>query len=212
MTGPLLAIDTAGPVAGVAWVHGPLVAVRTDRVARGTEARLPGWIAEVAAEANGSLPDLRGVVVAAGPGAFTGLRVGLATAGGLAQALGIRVWPVPSLVPRAQRAGLGGKLLALLDARKGRVYAALWDGDRLVRGPHDVPPEEAAAWAEGPFRATGEGALVYRATIEAAGGRVVGGADDPGLPFLAHAAEGEGVAPDTLSARYLRPADAEPRR
>jgi tRNA threonylcarbamoyladenosine biosynthesis protein TsaB len=210
----VLAIDTAGPVAGVAWVDGDEVQVRTERVYRGTEERLPAWIDEVAA---GRLRSLGGIAVAAGPGAFTGLRVGLATAAGLAQALGVPVWPAPSLLPRAHRAGLGGALLVLLDARKSRVYAALWDGDRLVRGPEDTAPEAAAGWAGGPFRASGEGALVYRGVVEAAGGAVVPDADDPGVDRLARLgrealAAGEGVAAEALVAGYLRPADAVPKR
>lgn len=210
----VLAIDTAGPVAGVAWDDGQRRAVRVERLSRGTEQRLPAWIEEVA---EGRLADLDGIAVAAGPGAFTGLRVGLATAAGLAQALGIRVWAAPSLLPRAHGAGLGGALLVLLDARKGRVYASLWQGDVEVRGPADVAPEEAAGWAGGPFRATGEGAVVYRAIVEAAGGVVVGDADDPAVDRLARLgreafARGEGTTAEALTAGYLRPADAVPRR
>jgi tRNA threonylcarbamoyladenosine biosynthesis protein TsaB len=208
----VLGIDTAGPVAGVAWDDGRRVVVRSERVSRGTEQRLPAWIEEIA---GGRLAELDGIAVAAGPGAFTGLRIGLATAAGLAQALGVPVWPAPSLLPRAHAAVLGGRLLVMLDARKGRVYAARWDGDALVRGPEDVPPEEAVAWTS-PFRATGEGALVYRALVEAAGGALVERADDPGVAELARLgrealARGEGVPPEALAAGYLRPADAIPR-
>jgi tRNA threonylcarbamoyladenosine biosynthesis protein TsaB len=209
----VLAIDTAGPVAGVAWDDGLRVEVRAERLSRGTEQRLPAWIEELA---GGRLAELDGIAVAAGPGAFTGLRVGLATAAGLAQALGVPVWPAPSLLPRAHAAGLGGRLLVMLDARKSRVYAALWEGDALVRGPADVPPEEALGWPGRPFRATGEGALVYRALVEAAGGSLVEQPDDPGVHELARLgrdalARGGGVRPEALTAGYLRPADAVPR-
>ena len=156
--------------------------------------------------------------MAAGPGAFTGLRVGLATACGLAQGLGVPVASLSSLRSRAWPHRGELPVLAALDARKGRVYAALFDQDGRVRGgPGDVAPAVAVAWAGGPFRATGEGCLVYRAAVEAAGGAVVAEADDPCLPALAHLgalalARGEGRDPVQVRPRYLREADAVAKR
>jgi tRNA threonylcarbamoyladenosine biosynthesis protein TsaB len=170
-------------------------------------------IDQVCAEAGTTVAGVGGVAVASGPGAFTGLRVGLATAAGLASALGVKVWTAPSLFVRAAWAGFGGELVALLDARKNRVYAARWRDTSLLDGPADVDPELVTTWAQPPFRATGEGALVFRSVLEAAGGTVVQKADHPGTLALAqHAAtalaRGEGMAPRDLRAEYLREPDA----
>lgn len=213
---PVLAIDTAGPVVGVALWDGTRGFERTARLSRGTEEQLPGLIDQVCAEAGIALSTVRGVAVASGPGAFTGLRVGLATAAGLASALGVPIWATSSLVARAVHAGFGGDLLVMLDARKSRVYAAAWRNDTPLQGAADVDPAVALGWVERPFRVTGEGGLVYRSQFEAAGGLVVADADHPGTTALARLgaqafARGEGLEPGALRAEYLREPDAVPR-
>lgn len=172
------------------------------------------WALAACEEAGTRLSELDGVAVAAGPGAFTGLRVGLATASGLALAIGCPLWQGGSLAHRALGAG-GDRVLAMLDARKQRVYAARYDGGRLAVGPADVPPEEALAWMQGPFVATGEGALAYADRVTAHGGTVAEHADDPCVHLLARLgaealARGEGSDPVRVEPVYLRAADALP--
>lgn len=211
----VLAVDTAGPVIGVAlWAHGT-VYQRTERVLRGSETRLAAWSQQVCADAGVTLQHMDAVAVARGPGGFTGLRVGLSTALGLAHGIGCPVVPIVSLVPRAHRARTE-RVLSLLDARKDRVYA-LWSTDRGVtpaRPLADVAMSEALSWIDGPFTATGEGAIVYRAAIEAAGGTVADNADDPAVGILsalgaAALSRGEGVPPTAVSPLYLRRPDAK---
>lgn len=212
----VLAIDTAGPVVGVALAVDEAVAVRTERVQRGAEARLIPWAQALGAEAGIALTALDGVAVAVGPGAFTGIRVGLATAVGLSLGLGIPLWGGSSLRSRAARIEGDLPVLSLLDARKARVYAALFRGGDEIAGPGDVDPAEAVAWAQGPFVAIGEGALVYREAIEAAGGTVADDAEHPGVDALARLAiaglgRGEGRDPGEVRPVYLREPDATPR-
>lgn len=212
----VLAIDTAGPVVGVALWDGTRGFERTARLSRGTEEQLPGLIDQVCAEGSVPLSALNGVAVASGPGAFTGIRVGLATAAGLAAALGVPVWASSSLLPRAVHAGFGGDLLVMLDARKSRVYAAAWRNDALLHAEGDVDPTVALGWVDRPFRVTGEGGLVYRELFEAAGGLVLADAEHPGTTALARLgaqafARGEGLEPGALRASYLREPDAVPR-
>ncbi|MCB9688498.1 MAG: tRNA (adenosine(37)-N6)-threonylcarbamoyltransferase complex dimerization subunit type 1 TsaB [Alphaproteobacteria bacterium] len=212
----ILAVDTAGPVAGAAlWAEGRAWS-RQGRAPRGTEVLLGTWIEELCAASGHPLSELTGIGVVAGPGAFTGLRVGLATVAGLAMALDLPVWTDDALSPRALRAGLGGELVSMLDARKGRVYAARWSGGERVLPPADIAPEVALDGLSPGFRATGEGALVYAALVEERGGSVVPEADDPGVVELARRtaeglARGEGVSALDLHPRYLRDADAVPR-
>lgn len=214
----VLAVDTAGPVAGVALWSGDDVRVRTERVVRGSERRLVPWIAELLDEAGLTAPMLDGVAAGAGPGAFTGLRVGLATAAGLAQAVGCALWTTSSLRIRALAVPHGpAPVLAMLDARKGRVYAGRWHGEESVGAEADVAPEVALGWVDGAFRATGEGALVYAAEVVAAGGVLVDEAADPGVAVLARlgivaVAAGKGRDPAEVRPNYLRAPDAVPRK
>ncbi|MFH1466260.1 MAG: tRNA (adenosine(37)-N6)-threonylcarbamoyltransferase complex dimerization subunit type 1 TsaB [Pseudomonadota bacterium] len=211
--GLLLAIDTAGPVVGAALVRGEVLeGAWCARVGRGAEARLTPAIAELL---QGRRPEV--LAVAVGPGAFTGLRVGVATALGLATALGVPVVPVPSLQARAAMAAGEPRVLALLDARKERFYGGLYDARPplpVALGPErDLPLEELLAVA--PAVAVGEGAGVVRAACLAAGHRVVPHADRNPAVYLACVARllyagGCHVAADVLQIRYLRPPDATP--
>lgn len=214
----VLVLDTTGPVVGVALVDHGVVTQRTARVTRGAEERLVPWAQELCAEAGFALAALDGIGVARGPGAFTGLRVGLATAVGLAMAVDRPLWGGSSLASRAARAratASGASVMALLDARKGRVYALATGADgAILAGPGDVPPAEAVAWMAPGFVATGEGAVVYREVIEAAGGRLAPEADDPAVDVLAtQAAEavaaGEAARAVDVAPVYLRPPDAK---
>jgi tRNA threonylcarbamoyladenosine biosynthesis protein TsaB len=210
----VVAVDTCGPVIGVALWAGGEVRVRTERVNRGSETRLVPWVQQLLAEAGLGLAQLDGVAATVGPGAFTGLRVGLATATGLSMAIGRPFWGTDSLEPRARR--VGGEVLAMLDARKARVYASWYAPDR-VSGPADVAPEVAIGWTRGsgPWKATGEGALVYADQVRAAGGTIAEEADDPAVGVLATLAaaalaRGEGIDPVLATPLYLREADAVP--
>jgi tRNA threonylcarbamoyladenosine biosynthesis protein TsaB len=212
VTSKILAFDTCGPVIGVALRVGEVTTLRCERVARGSETRLIPWVTALCAEAGIEPSALDGVAATVGPGAFTGIRVGLATATGLAMAIERPFWGIDSLTPRAAR--VGGTVLALLDARKGRVYAARFDGSRVVVAPADVDPDTAIGWMTGgSFVATGEGALVYADRIVAAGGTVAADAEDPAVDVLAGMAaaafvRGEGVDPVSVAPVYLREADA----
>jgi tRNA threonylcarbamoyladenosine biosynthesis protein TsaB len=209
----VLGLDTAGPVVGVATWDGQRAFERTARITRGTEEQLPRMIEEVCRAAAVGVRELTAVGVVNGPGAFTGLRVGVASACGLAVALRVPIWTTSSLLPRAMSAGFGRDLLVMLDARKGRVYAAAWKNETLVHPPQDVAPEVAIGWMPGPFRAMGEGAVEYLAMVEAAGGTVPSNVDAPGTGLLARLtsealARGEGIDPLAVSMDYLREPDA----
>ncbi len=210
----VIAIDTAGPVVGVALHAEGRATERIDRVRRGAEALLVPWAIELLQERGLALSDLDGVAVCKGPGAFTGIRVGMATAAGLAHGLDVPLWSGMSLESRASR--VGGEVLSLLDARKGRVYAALYGpSGELVTGPGDVAPAVAASWAAPGLTATGEGAVVYRDVWEAARLIVAEDAENPSVSALAELAvralaRGEGADSVSVEPLYLREPDAKP--
>jgi tRNA threonylcarbamoyl adenosine modification protein YeaZ len=150
--GFVLAIDTATPAvtAGVARRSGAGVEVLAERVTVDAHAHAeqltPNVIAAVA-DAGIAFADLAAVVVGCGPGPFTGLRVGMATAAAYGQALGIPVYGVCSLDAIAP--GTSGELLVVTDARRREVYWARYqDGIRVagpaVDAPVDVTPGSGA--------------------------------------------------------------------
>ena len=180
------------------------------RVERGAD----GLLGPALAEALGLLwadRRLGVVVVTIGPGTFTGLRVGLSTALGVALAADLPVIPLCSLRARAAMVEGPGPVLALLDARKGRMYGACFrdGGAEAVPGwaPADLPLE--ALLPAAPFIAVGEGAVVARAAVEAAGGVVYATAAQPPLgAALRLAARLPAVDPAAVTLAYIRPPDA----
>jgi tRNA threonylcarbamoyladenosine biosynthesis protein TsaB len=213
VTSPVvLAVDTAAPQIGAALWDGTLHTF-SERVVRGADAALSLGLSELLGGAAGP-PDL--LAVSVGPGAFTSLRVGVAAALGLALSLDCRIVPFSSLEARARMVE-GDRILALLDARKSRAYAALYErgptGWLQVGEEQDLLPEDAIALAAGqPFLAVGEGAPLWQDLVEAAGGRVVEDAERSPAGWMAQAAGSrvdQALDAGRIQLRYLRAPDAK---
>ncbi|MCW3032198.1 MAG: peptidase glycoprotease [Solirubrobacterales bacterium] len=181
----VLGLDTATSATAVAL----RLADGTTREARddpapgghpGHATRLLAMTDELLSHAALGLEQVDRIAVGAGPGTFTGLRVGIATARGLAQSLGAELVAVSSL--RALAHGAMGSqqpraLVATIDARRGEVFAAAYSpGEGELAGARALPPGEIAALlgeaglAEGERPVgIGDGAVRYRAELEAAG-------------------------------------------
>jgi tRNA threonylcarbamoyladenosine biosynthesis protein TsaB len=207
----LLAIETATDSVGVALL-------RTDggaaeRVHHGGRAHaelLAPAIEEVCAVSGCAVADIDEIAVDVGPGLFTGLRVGVATAKALAQALGIAVLGVSSLDVLAEAAservppGRREPVVAVVDARRGEVFAASYRFDGEDRAPgHDGPtdpawvrddraepisPEALVDWLDaltsvcGRVRVVGDGATRYRPLLAALAPVDLGWAADLSAP------------------------------
>ncbi|WP_418005089.1 tRNA (adenosine(37)-N6)-threonylcarbamoyltransferase complex dimerization subunit type 1 TsaB [Mycobacterium sp. PDNC021] len=148
----ILAIDTATPAvtAGVARRTAAGVEVLAERItvdARAHAEQLTPNVVAAVADAGITFADLEAVVVGCGPGPFTGLRVGMATAAAYGQALGIPVYGVCSLDAIAP--ATAGELLVVTDARRREVYWARYRDGVRVDGPAvsaaaDVAPGSGA--------------------------------------------------------------------
>ena len=177
---------------------------------------------ERAASAAGGWRQVELIAVGIGPGSFTGLRIGIATARALAAGTGLPVSGVCTLdaLARAlaQSGGEAAAFLALSDARRGELFAALYDGeggriwDPVVCSPEELV--ERLADAPKPLLAGGSGALRFRNELARGGVDVPDDADPVHrvaarhICALAAAADAE-ESPARLTPIYLRPPDAE---
>jgi tRNA threonylcarbamoyladenosine biosynthesis protein TsaB len=242
----LLGIDTstAASAACVLRSDGEVFQVAPDPAAltaRPAHAReLMPAVADVMERAGLGYGDLEAIAVGVGPGTFTGLRIGIATARALASANGLLLRPVSSLAALAagieaeaaaagtgaEAAGTGAEaeappsLLAVIDAKRGEVFAANYEqggGDRRW-GPLALRPEELADRIQAEGRtalAAGDGSIRFRGVLGAAGICVM--PDDSrahvvrALHVCRLAAAVPGVAPQAVLPDYLRAPDAKPR-
>jgi tRNA threonylcarbamoyladenosine biosynthesis protein TsaB len=230
----ILAFDTATRATTVALggVDDEVIEARDDPLPgqrpRHAATLLP-LAAELLARAEMEFGDLELIAVGVGPGTFTGLRIGIATARALAQALripAVGVSTLQSLVlnvrghPEAD--GLDA-VAAVLDARRKEVFAAAWriaeveDRDRAVLNPAPFTPEALAERLPRLGRrimAIGEGAVEFRAQLEHSGAAIP---DDRAelhrVTAVGHCQIARRLEPtpvDRIVPDYLRPPDAKP--
>jgi tRNA threonylcarbamoyladenosine biosynthesis protein TsaB len=128
-------------------------------------------IARVMDEAHARFGELEAIAVGVGPGRFTGLRIGIATARTLASANELPLRPVSSLAALA--AGIeGDSALALIDAKRGELFAALYERGEERWAPFVAAPALLARRVEASAlhpRAAGDGSIRFRGVLEAAG-------------------------------------------
>jgi tRNA threonylcarbamoyladenosine biosynthesis protein TsaB len=123
----LLAIETATECCSVALLSGEEIVARSELAPRRHAELLLPMCDQVLAEAGLARRALDALAVGRGPGAFTGVRLAISAAQGIALALGIPVVPVSSLAALAMQApGDGADVLAVIDARMGEIYAGVF--------------------------------------------------------------------------------------
>jgi len=153
-----LALDTATEACSVALLGEDGLIGRYEEPGRGHAAQILGMVDAVLAQAGMTLSMLDGIAASVGPGAFTGVRISVATAQGLAFGAGLRLVGVSTLEALAMRALDSGADIALacLDARMGELYWGCYAAD-ASRGVRAIAPPRVGAPGSVSLPATGAG-------------------------------------------------------
>jgi tRNA threonylcarbamoyladenosine biosynthesis protein TsaB len=226
--GPLriLAIDTTTRAGSTAVLDDDQILIELTGEAATTHGeRLPVELARTLSAAGVTLDTVDLLAVVAGPGSFTGLRVGIASMQGLGFARGLKIVPVSALEAIARQAHRGlappRTIAPWVDAHRGEVFAALFGGSPLdqIAQPTAASPEQTLRFYEGlevtgPIFFAGDGAVRYRsaivgtlgdrAEVQASAAHLAG---EAGRIAAAH--PDRAVAPDAVVPIYVRRPDAE---
>ena len=220
----VLGIDTSTLMGSVALLDGEVVVAEYSLSVSTTHSeRLLSTIHRLFDESGSTVTALDALAIAVGPGSFTGLRIGLATAKGLALASGHPLVGVPTLDALAWGVPFAAyPVCPLLDAKKGEVYTALYrhrhrDLERLTEY-RALSPDRLLMELEGPICFLGDGVLAYRERIvEVMGDRAYFVPPPRSYPSGACVAElgarrlaqGDLGDPVALVPMYVRPSEAE---
>lgn len=219
-----LAIETSTRAGGVALARGAgTPAVRSLFADRRHAAELLPAIQDVLNKQGLRAADVGVVCFSHGPGSFTGLRIAATVARVLCQAVGCRAVAIPTLESIARNALRAApsvqRVVALLDARRGQVFAAAFDvraGRLIARSPVGIhEPARFMREIEAPFVVLGEGVASHRADCEASGGMVLdemhwAPTAETALEIGRELAEaGRFCAPEQIVPLYVRPPECE---
>jgi tRNA threonylcarbamoyladenosine biosynthesis protein TsaB len=212
----LLAFETATEACSVALsIDGEVRERFQVAPRRHAELALP-WAEALLAEAGIAKSRLDAIAVGRGPGAFTGVRLAIAIAQGIALALDKPVVPISTLAVLAAQAR-GDRVLAAIDARMGEVYAAAFrrQGDAMIAVSAETvgaPDQVALPDGEASWQGVGTGFAAVGGILQQRLRRCLAQVDAAALPHAADVARlaasafarGESVAPDRLEPAYLR--------
>ena len=219
----ILAIETSTMLGGVAIADEKGLIAETRLNVKSTHSeRLMATIDEQLRQAELVLGDIDAFAVASGPGSFTGLRIGLSTAKGLCYATGKPLVMVPTLEAFARSFPFSSHpVCIMLDARRGEVYAAVFQWDRGFMKLLDevsAAPEDLFKNVDSPVVLAGEGAQVYRERLVALLGEralfapLVTMVPSPAnVAMIGHEKALQGAFTDASSAEplYIRKSEAE---
>ena len=223
----VLALDSTGRKSSCALLRDDAVlGAYSSDAARSSATQLPGDLKQLLTDARVDLGAIDLFAVAVGPGSFTGLRVGIASMQGLAFARRKALVGVSALDALARVAApaagtvsgaAGLRVATWVDAWRGEVFAALYDGDTLLEPPSVEPPERLVArYGAAPTYFIGDGVAAFAELIRV---RCVGSviASEPAPPLavtigqlaLAAARTGHTPGPEAIRPLYVRRPDVE---
>ena len=216
----ILALDTSMGACSTALLrHDGVLFARQERMTRGHAEALMPMVADVMSESGVAFGALDRIGATTGPGSFTGVRIAISAARGLALVTGAKLFGVDSLTVMAKQAlatGIAGgaPFAVAVDARRGMLYFGLYDGAaRKLDGPILIAPDDAANLLPGALRtAVGSGAATLAEAAASRGALIAARLLDlePSATELAALARDSGETVPVLRPLYLRPPDARP--
>ncbi|SFR41011.1 tRNA (adenosine(37)-N6)-threonylcarbamoyltransferase complex dimerization subunit type 1 TsaB [Litoreibacter janthinus] len=207
-----LAFDTSAAHCAAALLLGDtLLGSRVEEMQKGQAERLMPLLDELLAQAGKTWVDLDRIGVGIGPGNFTGIRISVSAARGLALSLGIPAIGVSALEAMASGPAQSGETLALIDARQGNVYTQSFaKGGAALGAPCLCPKDEVAQRSpRGTHSIVGHHSDDLAAQMGAVSVMCSAGNTVRAIAFIASRRATDGARPAPL---YLRPADAAPPR
>ena len=209
----ILALDASTPVTTVALANDHEVLAEVSATTRGASETLPPAVHAVLGLAGQDLGSVGCVLAGVGPGTFTGIRIAAATARALSAGTGISLAKNSTLDALAAPAlSCSGDVLAVLDARRGQVFARRFSEAGPTTGIYCVRPEELSV--EGRPFVVGDGALRYREALSCLGPIPSDGSPLHRVSAVGHVVSADltSVSPEELVPIYVREPDAEVRR
>ena len=212
----ILAIDTALDACSAALFDSDanrVVAVETEVIGKGHAERLMAMISAVMTKASVDFNAIDKIGVTVGPGSFTGIRVGLATARGLALAAGKPVVGVSTLEAIAREASTDKPFMVALDARRGELYTRLYDGNHsAISDPQLLTIAEATTALTAALKPQvfGSGAPLLAEAQPSATIQVLGLTAYPDIENVARITAVTAAQSEPPKPLYLRAPDAKP--
>ncbi len=210
----IMALENSGMCGSIALVSPGLCVAESSLTISATHSkRLMGSIAAMLRDSGLDWPALDAIAVSLGPGSFTGLRISLATAKGIAMAADKRLIGIPTLDGLAAQVQTNLLICPLIDARKNQIYTAFYrrhDGECQRLGSYmAVSPEELSAQIKEPVIFVGDGGVLYHDLLQ---DKLPGLANfaDPAIFFPRAAAIGRLAVRHWQADIFLDPANAVP--
>ncbi len=210
----IMALENSGMCGSIALVSPGLCVAESSLTISATHSkRLMGSVAAMLRDSGLDWPEIDAIAVSLGPGSFTGLRISLATAKGIAMAADKKLIGIPTLDGLAAQVQTNRLICPLIDARKNQIYTALyhWQGGkcRRVSSYMAVSPEKLSARIQEPVMFIGDGGVLYHDILQDKLPGLTNFAD-PAIFFPRAAAIGSLALQHWQSNEFLDPANAVP--
>jgi tRNA threonylcarbamoyladenosine biosynthesis protein TsaB len=211
----ILALDTSTDICSVAVLKdGEVLGERSQRVRTGHSGTILNLIDDVLGSSGFNKNDINLIATGLGPGSFTGIRIGIATAKGLATALNCEIRGVITLDAVAANAPeTEMHIMPVLDARKGEIFCALYDKNRHRLSPQvNIEPSQVKDMISSPTLFTGNAIALYDEAFRSSLGSLYQAADKdvwyPRAAIVGRLAQNPDFALSDINPVYIRASDA----